>query len=205
MTNIKAKITAGIVTGSLLAGLALPVGAFAANTVTISGNGAGSYNKVRIRSHKTTTATQTNIADVGNLTGVFQNTGGNRANRNTGDGNINVNSGNATSTVANTTTIGGNTATVNGCGCPSGNNTVNVKDNGADSYNEVAIRKSSNTTAEQTNVAFVFNDTLVDQNTGDNRANNNTGSGGVDVNSGDADSTVTNDTTTGGNTLTVNP
>lgn len=203
--TLKTKITTAIVTGSFLAGIVMPAGAFAANNVTISGNGVGSYNKVKIKSHKRTTARQTNTAAVVNLTGAFQNTGGNNANGNTGDGDVTVDTGKATSAVTNTTTIGGNAATVNGCGCPAGDNTVNVKNNGVDSYNKVVIKNSSNTTATQNNTAFVLNGTLVAQNTGDNNANGNTGSGSVEVTTGDADSTVTNTTTVAGNALTVTP
>lgn len=203
MTNLRMKMTTGMVTAAFLAGVIAPASAFAADTVTISGNGAGSTNKVTIKNKKKTKVDQYNGTAVLNLTGVFQNTGGNKANGNTG-GTVDVNSGNSTSTVTNTTTTGSNSATVNGCGCPDVDNTVDVKNNGADSTNTVKITNESKFKAIQTNETLVVNGTLVDQNTGGNRANNNTG-GDVTVDSGNATSTVTNNTTTGGNTLTVNP
>ncbi|EKE00088.1 MAG: hypothetical protein ACD_22C00093G0003, partial [uncultured bacterium] len=98
-----------------------------------------------------------------------------------------------------------NSATLNGCVCEDPSYTVNVKDNGADSTNKVKITNKSKFKATQTNETLVVNGTLVGQNTGGNHANNNTGDGSVDVDSGNADSTVINDTTTGGNSLTVNP
>lgn len=203
--TLKTKIAVAITAGSFLAAVVLPSGAFAANNVTISGNGAGSTNKVKIKNKKKVKVEQSNATAVVNLTGVFQNTGGNTANGNTGGGTVDVNSGKATSDVTNDTTTGDNSATVTGCGCPDPSNTVNVTDNGADSTNKVKITNKSKFKATQTNETLVVNGTLVAQDTGGNHANNNTGDGGVAIDSGDAGSTVTNDTTTGGNSLTVNP
>lgn len=203
MTNLKTKITTALVTGSFLAGIVMPAAAFADNTVTVSGNGAGSTNKVKIKNKKKVKVVQSNTAVVFNLTGVFQNTGDNEANDNTG-GTVNVNSGKAESNVANNTTTGSNNATLNGCVCDNPVNTVDVMDNGADSTNIVKITNKSKFKARQTNETFVVNETLVEQNTGGNWANDNTG-GDVTVDSGDAESNVTNTTNTGGNTLTVNP
>lgn len=201
MTNLKTKITTVIVAGAFLAGIVMPAGAFAANNVTVSGNGAGSTNKVKIKNKKKVKVEQTNRTAVVNLVGVFQNTGGNTANNNTGDGAVDVNSGDATSDVSNTTTTGGNVLVMPDCGCPDPNNTVDVKNNGADSTNKVKITSKSRTVIDQSNETLVINGVLVAQNTGGNHANSNTGDGNVDVNSGDADSTVTNETTTGGNVL----
>jgi hypothetical protein len=200
MTNLKIKLATGLVTASLLAATVAPA-AFAATDITVSGNGAGSHNKVKVKNKNKTKVVQSNATAVVNLTGVFQNTGGNTANNNTGGGNVDVNSGNATSTVTNHTTTGGNVATVDPCGCPTGDTLIDVSGNGADSTNKVKVKNTSTTTVRQTNETLVVNGTLVAQNTGGNHANNNTGDGTVDVNSGDADSTVTNTVTTGGNLL----
>lgn len=200
MTNLKTKLATGLVTASLLAATVAPA-AFAATDVTVSGNGAGSVNKVKVKNKNKTKVTQYNATAVVNLTGVFQNTGGNTANSNTGGGDVTVNSGKATSTVTNSTTTGGNDATINPCGCPTGDTLIDVSDNGADSTNTVKVKNTNKTVVEQTNETLVVNGTLVAQNTGGNTANSNTGDGSVSVDSGDASSTVTNVVTTGGNTL----
>lgn len=200
MNNLKLKLTTSVVTTAFLVGLVLPTGAFAANTVTVSGNGAGSTNKVKIKNTKKVRVEQSNRTAVINLVGVFQNTGGNSANQNTG-GDVTVNSGNATANVTNTTTTGGNTLVVPDCGCPDPVNTVDVKDNGADSTNTVKITNKSKTVVSQSNETLVVNGVLVGQNTGNNEANQNTG-GTVSVDSGNASATVNNTTTTGDNLLT---
>lgn len=202
MTNFKTRLTTGIVTFAILASSFTPVAAFAANTnVTISDNGAGSTNNVTVKNKNKVKVRQTNRTAVVNLVGVFQNTGGNSANDNTGSGNVTVDSGSATSNVTSNTTTGGNDATVNPCGCPNPTPTVNVTGNGADSNNDVTIKSKSKFKVTQTNETLVINGVLVAQNTGLNHANDNTGDGTVSVDSGNAGSTVTNDVTTGGNVL----
>lgn len=197
--NIKIKIAGAIAAGALFAATMMPGLASAATTIHVNGNGAGSTNKVVTVNKQNSKITQSNSTAVLNLTGVFQNTGGNHANGNTG-GTVGVTSGTATSTVSNTTHTGGNSATVDPCGCPVGDTTIHVIDNGADSTNTVVTINTSSSKVIQSNETLVVNGTLVDQDTGGNHANNNTGSG-VTVDSGNASSGVTNDTTTGGNTL----
>ncbi|MEM4736645.1 MAG: hypothetical protein QXD41_02120 [Nitrososphaeria archaeon] len=199
MNNLKVKLATGVATAALLATTLAPV-AFA-STNTISGNGAGSTNKIKIKNINRTTVNQSNATAVINLTGVLQNTGSNTANNNTGNGNITVNSGNANSTVTNTTTNGSNTATVNLCGCPTEDTTNEIKNNGAESENKIRIKNVNNSHLEQINETLVVNGTLVAQNTGSNHANNNTGDGDVTVDSGNTTANVTNTTTTGSNVL----
>jgi len=197
----KVKLTTGFVTAAFLAAVVLPSGAFAANTVTVSGNGADSHNKVKIKSNKKTKVKQSNSTAVVNMVGVMQNTGGNKANKNTGNGGVSVDSGNATATVTNTTTTGGNHAVVNPCDCVEGDNTIDVKNNGADSTNKVKVVSNSTYKVSQSNETFVMNGVLVAQNTGMNQANQNTGDGEVGVDSGAAEATVTNEVATEGNVL----
>ncbi len=199
MNNLKVKLTAGLATAALLATTVAPA-AFA-DTNTIRGNGAGSTNKIKVKNKNKTEVTQSNATAVINLTGVLQNTGGNTANNNTGNGNVTVNSGNATSTVTNTTTSSSNTANVDLCGCPTGDTTNEIKNNGAGSYNKIKVKNFNKTEVEQTNEVLVVNGTLVAQNTGSNHANNNTGDGDTTVDSGNATANVTNNTTTGSNVL----
>ncbi|MDO8269347.1 MAG: hypothetical protein Q7T54_01585 [Candidatus Levybacteria bacterium] len=198
--NIKQKLTSAAVIGAMMAAVVAPA-SFAA-TVKIKKNGAGSTNTATVVSKKKTIVSQYNGTAVVNLVGVLQNTGVNSANGNTGDGSVDVNSGAATSTVTNTTTTGGNNATVNPCGCVDPSTNVVIKKNGAGSTNTVTVVSTSKTEVEQVNETLVINGVLVAQNTGGNSANGNTGDGGVNVDSGNATSTVTNTTTTGGNAYT---
>ena len=104
--NIKQKIVGAAATGALLAATLLPGAAFADQTCTISGNGAGSTNRCRMIRERRIRIEQTNVAFVRTNVVVIQNTGGNDANNNTG-GNVHVETGNTTSTI--TITISGNT------------------------------------------------------------------------------------------------
>ncbi|MBI2031179.1 MAG: hypothetical protein HYT08_01055 [Candidatus Levybacteria bacterium] len=96
-------------------------------------------------------------------------------------------------------------ATVLTSGAFAATNTVNVKNNGVGSTNTVVAVNKQKTKVRQTNLTGVLNLTGVHQDTGGNSANGNTGGGTKDVDSGNATSTVTNTTTTGGNTATVDP
>jgi len=198
--NIKQKLTSAAIIGAMMASVVAPT-SFAATTVKVKKNGADSNNTVTVKNKKKTRVVQTNATAVVNLVGVFQNTGGNKVKNNTGDGDIDVSSGDATSTVTNRTTTGGNVANVDPCGCEDQDTTVVVRKNGAGSENNVTVKNKSTFTANQSNYTFVVNGVVVAQNTGGNSATGNTGDGGIDVGSGDAESTVTNTTTTGGNQL----
>jgi hypothetical protein len=201
MTSLKTKIAAGTVTVALLSTAFAPA-TFAANTVR--GNGADSVNKIKTVNKKKTQVSQVNETLVVNGVLVAQNTGKNKANKNTGAGDKTVSSGDATATVTNTTTTGGNMAEVNGCGCPDDDGDNTIRGNGADSYNKITVVSKNKTEVSQTNSTAVVNLVGVLQNTGGNSASKNTGGGDVDATSGDADATVTNEVTTGGNHLTVN-
>jgi hypothetical protein len=199
MTNLKVKLTTGLVTAAVVAGAIAP-GAFAAKTVTVSGNGADSTNKVKVKEVKKTKVKQSNTATVANTVGVTQNTGGNKASKNTG-GDVTVTSGNATATVNVTNTTGGNYLAWDAeCGCVAHDSTIEIMDNGADSHNKVKIVNYDSTKVSQTNSATIINTVSVSQTTGDNKANKNT-NGTVDVTSGDADASVTIENTTGDNVL----
>lgn len=200
MTNLKVKLTTGIVAAAFVAGVVAP-GAFAATDVTVSGNGADSTNKVKVKNVKKTKVKQSNTSNVTNAVGVTQNTGGNKASKNTG-GDVTVTSGNATATVTVTNTTGSNYLTWDAmCGCMMPENTVDVSGNGADSYNKVKIVNYDSTYVSQKNTATIVNSISVGQTTGDNKANKNTGEGAVEVKSGDAHAEITVDNTTGDNML----
>jgi hypothetical protein len=200
MTNWKMKVATSVATATVLAAAIAP--ATFASTVKVHNNAKKSVNVVAGVSVKTTVVGQTNNNNVANLTGVFQNTGVNKSSDNTGKGDVSVTSGPAHSTVTNTTTTGGNSATVTGCGCGTGDD-ITVSGNGKKSFNLVLVGNFNTTVVSQTNNTNVVNGTVVAQNTGGNKANDNTGNGGVSVESGAATSTVTNTVTTGGNNLTL--
>jgi len=202
--NIKTKIATAIITGSFLAATVLPAVAFGdTGKVVIKKNGAGSTNTATVKNKNKVGVKQANLTAVGNFVVVLQNTGLNSANGNTGDGKVDVNSGDATSTVRNTTTTGENVANVDPCGtCQPGDTTVKIVKNGADSTNRVTVENESKTEVMQFNGTLVINAVVVAQNTGLNSANGNTGDGEINVDSGNAESTITNNTTTGGNVYT---
>ena len=201
MTNLKVKLTTGLVTAAFVAGVIAPAGAFAATNVTVSGNGVDSTNKVKVKVVKKSKVKQSNTSNVTNAIGVSQNTGGNSANKNTG-GDVTVTSGNATATVGVTNTTGGNyMAWDSNCGCMMPDNTIDISGNGADSHNKVKIVNYDSTKISQTNSATIVNSISVSQTTGDNKANKNTGEGTVDVMSGDTHAEITVDNTTGDNVL----
>lgn len=200
MTNLKAKITTAVATAGLLATSFAPA-ALAATDITVSGNGADSTNKVKVKSSHVMKVKQMNVTSVGNNVVIGQNTGGNTASKNTG-GNVSIDTGKAEATVTNNTTTGGNSAVVNGCGCPDSDLTIDVKNNGADSTNKVKVSNKHKVKATQKNTTMVVNGVVVGQDTGNNTADKNTG-GDVEVTTGDADATVTNTTTVGVNTLSL--
>jgi hypothetical protein len=83
MRNIKTKIAAILATGGLALGTFVTT-AFGATYVNVSGNGAFSDNTVSIRQNNRTDINQHNSARIDNLLDIRSNTGGNRANFNTG-------------------------------------------------------------------------------------------------------------------------
>ena len=74
------------------------------NTCTITDNGAFSHNRCNIRVRRITKTTTINKATVKNVVVVSSDTGGNKANFNTG-GNVDVTSGDSTVTVTITNNV----------------------------------------------------------------------------------------------------
>lgn len=192
MTKLISKIGAGLAAASLLATAFAPT-AFAANSVTISGNGEGS------RQFVLNTSTSRSLVGQGNLTLVRStitnnsNTGNNLVIGNTGS-NVTLTGGG----VLNTSSVGvggsSNAATLtNPCGCVGGN-TVNITGNGEYSHQTVITSQHSSSLAIQANVTAVGSQITQNSNTGGNQVISNTGSNitliGGGVTSG-ADLTVT--------------
>lgn len=111
--NLIKKIGTGIATGALMAGLLTPA-AFAATTITVSGNGAGSVNTVNSTSSNNTSVSQTNIASVSNVVVANSNTGNNTASFNTGGSTL-VRSGNSSTTTTITNRSGLNVLSLRNC------------------------------------------------------------------------------------------
>ena len=158
--------------------------------VTISGNGASSESEVEVKHESDVDVDQSNVADIDNDVDIDQDTGGNKADWNTG-GDVSVESGDASSDVTISNIANANTAEVSAC-CPGGDVEVTIKDNGAFSDNKVELKNDSDVDLDQDNDADFDNDVDVDQDSGDNKANNNT-NGDVSVTSGDIHSSVTVD------------
>lgn len=194
--TIKSKIAVGIASAAIFANM-VPA-AFAATTVDITGNGKKSNNTVNLTTAQNTTVTQNNTANINLNIKSKANTGGNKANGNTG-GDVKVKTGDATSTVGVSVVGGVNAATVESCGCDE-DTTIAVKNNGKKSDNTTNIVKAKNKTGDQTSNLDVTGDIKSKAKTGKNKANANT-NGDVDVNTGTGVSEVGVEVETGSNVL----
>lgn len=198
--NIKQKITAAAALGSLAASVFTPI-AFADNSVTIDGNGAGSTNVAGILNVNATSVSQTNTTAAITLVSSSASTGGNSADGNTG-GNVTVDSGNATSTV--NTTVGGSVNSANlPCGCSAEPTDITVIGNGAGSTNVAGAANINLSRTRQRNRTLAVTAVRSRARTGGNNASGNTGPGSVTVGpTGNSISTVNTTVTGSSNTLT---
>ena len=177
--------------GSTLALTVALVGAASvgAATLTNSGNGYKSVNLLSSTNKNITNVWQGNSANVSNVVGVTNNSGGNKANKNTG-GAVTVTTGTTDTGVALQTNANTNAADVSNCGCAgNGADVLNNTGNGAKSYNSIYVKDINKTSVAQSNAAQVLNVVTTHSSTGNNQANSNTG-GNVNVGSGDATTTV---------------
>lgn len=201
MNKIQYKIGAGIIAAALMTASFAPA-AFAAN-ITVSGNSKKSDNKVVAKKKNVTAVGQKSKTKANTFVFNVSNTGGNKANGNTGDGNVNVGTGGVTNTTTVHVTGGDNSATISDpCDCDESGD-ISITDNG---------KKSDNTViAEHTNVMLVgqssnttVNTAVVNaSNTGNNKANDNTGDGDVSVQTGAVSNTTTVTVDGGSNTLNL--
>jgi len=90
--TIKKRIATALIAGSVLGAVVLPSAALADTTCEISGNGAGSHNTCRIRISRSVRNRQSNSSTIKNRVWVDVDTGGNRANNNTG-GDVSITTG----------------------------------------------------------------------------------------------------------------
>lgn len=198
MTNLKTKIASAVATAGLLATSFAPM-ALADTTITVQGNGADSNNTVDVTNSQKSKVKQTNNTTLNTVVTVDQNTGGNKANKNTG-GDTDIDTGNATSDVTVEVTGNSNEANTGDCGCVDHTTDVDVKNNGADSDNAVTVKNKSKSKVKQTNNTTVATVATVKQKTGKNKAKKNT-NGNVTVTTGNAESTVNVTVDGGENTL----
>lgn len=195
MTNFTKKLTTAIATGALVTSQFAPI-AFAETTLTITGNGAGSENKIEAQQESKTEVKQENNANVTNRVSTNANTGNNDANFNTG-GQVVVDTGNANVTAHVTNDLNKNVAEVENCNCAQDTDVL-VKGNGAFSENKVDVKNENKVDVRQDNDADVYNKVDADANTGKNSAGFNTGDGDVVVKTGNA--TVMTGVSTSANT-----
>ncbi len=185
MNKLVLKVTTAASTAVLLTGSVASV-AFGTTTVTVSGNGADSDNTANVNVTNSSSIYQTNTADISNSVKINSNTGDNTANKNTG-GDVSINTGDANVSSSVSNSANSNVATL-GCNC-TGDTSVKIAGNGADSENTANVDVANKTSVVQANDADVRNNISVDSNTGGNKAGKNTG-GDVDITTGDSDVTV---------------
>lgn len=178
--SIKRKLITGIASIALLLNAFTPL-VFADTSLVISRNGADSENKVEVESSQTTTVVQNNDAFIKNDVEAKANSGGNEADRNTGDVTIETGDASADVDVENKANL--NVADV-GCTNCEQDTTVTICGNGADSENEVELDGSNVTEIHQDNNAKIINKVDVSANSGYNEAKRN--SGEVTIGTGDA-------------------
>lgn len=181
--NINKVLTA---TATSVATLAMAAPGFAA-TVNISGNGSNSYNRVRLRMSQRHMTEQVNETVNQNEVVVETNTGGNKANDNTGS-RVNVTTGDTDTTVTVGNAGSANSLMGDDCGCENSSEDVNVyvADNGTRSDNIVSHRTRFSNRRSQLNFFSNLNGIGLFSNTGDNRTEGNTGEDGhVTVETGD--------------------
>lgn len=186
MTNFKKQAFAALTTIALLANVT--GSAFAATTtLEVSGNGRNSTSDVTLNNNSTTSVVQNNVASVDNTIKVNSNTGGNKANDNSGD--VMIRSGEATTLVGIDNSVNFNVAALD-CGCLLGDVHSKIANNLRDSDNAITASLDDSKAVFQTNVSDLHNNADVDAKTGDNKANDNLGGIYVDpyLKSGDATS-----------------
>src|SRR3972149_4271398 len=144
-----------------------------ADEIVISGNGSESSNEVIIQSSQTTTVTQENNADISSNVEMSSNTGGNTIENNTGGG-VGVVTGDAIENLEIENSV--NSSSVEGPCCPS-DISAEISGNGEESTNNIAIENQAAINISISQTANVENNVQGTANTGENKANDNTGSG----------------------------
>jgi hypothetical protein len=189
MINAK-KIVTAAATASLMFGVFAPA-ALADSTLTITGNGSQSHNTADVTTTNSNVVTQSNDAHITNNVSTTSDTGGNKANDNTG-GDVSVRTGDSLSKVSIDNKANLNFADLGNCNCAT-NTDVTIAGNGSKSVNKADVDTSNANQVFQDNRAYFDNNVRVNGNTGDNNASGNTGGvlgSSVSVRTGDAMSEV---------------
>jgi hypothetical protein len=202
MNKFQKKVMIVVASAALLLNGLGPV--LASTTILVSGNGSDSENTAKVDVTHTTSVVQSNNAEVSNTVDAKATTGGNEAKGNTG-GDVSIKTGDAGVTVSANTTVNSNAAKVD-C-CNTGNTNVEISGNGTNSENKVNLdsgktSNDANVLVQQTNSSDVKNRVDAKASTGDNKAKDNT-NGDVSIETGDASTSVTLDTTANANSAQV--
>jgi hypothetical protein len=176
------RIATAAASGAILLSTAVP--AFAAVDLTVTGNGAGSDNEIKLETGQATVVEQSNETDVSNTVVVNSNTGGNKVSGTTG-GEVWVETGDATTKVNIANELNSNVAHVDTCDCDGEDIWIDISGNGAKSDNDVKVKSASLTALVQENEADIDNKVLATTDTGDNTVKGTTG-GDVTILTGDA-------------------
>lgn len=149
----------------------------AADSALISGTGFASKNLIKINKSQGSSTSQNNFSSVKNYVSVGVNTGGNKANQNTGDGSVTSGAASVGVVIGNSGNT--NTAPASNCGCEPDDTEATIEDTGALSFNKVKVSSSSWNSQTQKNKSWIVNSAAIDAQTGNNKANQNTGNGTV--------------------------
>ena len=188
MNIVQKRVTGAIAASAMLLSSVLPV--FAATTVVIEGNGPDTVNTVKVDQENTVGVTQDNYASIHNNIETYASTGDNEVNKATG-GNVQVDTGDAEVNVVVANSVNSNTAEVE-C-CDTGEVDLTIAGNGPDTKNLIDLdtsgERGSGVYVTQDNKANVRNTVFADAFTGGNEVNKPTG-GDVDIDTGDATTSV---------------
>ncbi|KKR81159.1 MAG: Dentin sialophosphoprotein [Candidatus Daviesbacteria bacterium GW2011_GWA1_41_61] len=148
---------------------------------TISGNGSDSDNNIEINSSNQTNVSIDQRAEINNDIDVNANTGGNSANRNSGD--VSIDSGDIEGRVEiRSKNINIDSVDIESC-CKE--ISIKVADNGSDSDNSIKVNEDNDISVVLDNRADVEDEVDIDADTGNNEAEGN--SGDVSIKTGDID------------------
>jgi len=172
--NIKQKLTTAAATAAMMAAVVAPA-SFAA-PISITDNGALSYNKVIVKNTSSKSVKQSNVTAVTTKVNAKAKTGGNTSSFNTG-GTSTITTGNAKNMVGVSVTGGTNTNTGNDCGCVPPTTDAAITGNGAMSTNVVSTSNSTSSSVKQSNTTVVTTYVTTSASTGGNDSSFNTNGG----------------------------
>ncbi len=178
---IKKIVTSMFVFLILLINISPFITAVLAQEISISGNGSGSTSEAVVSITNTTTITQTNNADITNNVNPTANTGDNTASGNV-SGDVAIVTGDIETNLQIENSV--NNSVVNNTCCEADDSSILISGNGVDSENSVTFNLNNSNNVNVTQNANVTNNVTGVANTGNNTANNNTGSN-VTIDTGD--------------------